>query len=78
MMKEPIVAIMLFAMAGMLAVLVMWNDTNPSCFEDEALTWDGRTNDHTLCVPIDDIVDRGIEYGIQNGVLEFTDEWRNG
>jgi len=48
------------------------------CFEDQVFMWDGRTDDHTTCVNIDDVVDRGIEVAIQNGVLEFTEEWRTG
>ena len=47
----------------------------PVCFEDEVIVWDGRTDSHDICVPMDNIVDMGIENAIQNGVLQFTPEF---
>jgi len=43
---------------------------SPVCYEDEAIVW--QDDSHSLCVPIDDIVDMGIENAIQNGVLEYS------
>lgn len=28
----------------------------PICYEDSAWVWNGNTNDHTDCVPVDDLV----------------------
>ena len=56
----------------MIRITIPVQSVVPSCYEDEAIVW--HDDSHSLCVPIDDIVDRGIEVAIQNGVLQFATE----
>ena len=78
-MNDRVIAVLVSVNVGLMLVLALllgaelrelrMNQT-PECFEDEAIVW--LNDSHSLCRPIDDIVDVGIEYAIQNGVLEYS------
>lgn len=51
----------IFAMMAAIVILTGIRDRNgmdnsiPPCYEDSVLMWDGETNGHTKCVPLDDL-----------------------
>ena len=78
-MSDRVITVMVSATVGLLLILALLLGAElrelrpnraPECFEDEAIVW--LNDSHSLCRPIDDIVDMGIEYAIQNGVLEYS------
>lgn len=66
------VLVLFIALVGLFVGGAHAVDGRAGCFEDEVLMWSAQTNDHTACVPIDHVVDRGIEIGVQQGTLKIV------